>query len=203
MTDINPFNGVDRGHERGHWMTVSDGLTYSRFYPLDPRPDEINIGIIAHHLSNLCRYTGATSRFFSIAEHSIAVADQVETQMGGRDPQTVLTALLHDATEAIVNDINRPLKTTEEMVYYRAIEQRVWRQAIAPRFGLPLDMPSIIHEVDIKMAATEKRDLLPGSEEWINMPEPYLYVDFLTPMDPHEAKSRFLARFWQIMEVLG
>jgi len=200
MTEIDGMNGVDTDNERGHWMTVGDGVRYSRFYPLDPRPEEINLGIIAHHLSQLCRFTGATSRFYSIAEHSVLVSSKMWEESG--DPYMGAIGLLHDATEAIVNDINRPLKTTEEMAIYKQIEQRIWTDCIAPRFGLPKEMPALLHEVDIRMCATEKRDLMPGSEEWVNMPEPYEDISLVQWVSPETGKRAFLAQFHQIMEAL-
>lgn len=201
MTEINAHNGVDTTHERGHWMTVSDGIRYTRFYPLDPRPEEINIGIIAHHLSRLTRFTGATVRPYWIAEHCMLVGDIMWNETG--DPHAALVGLLHDAPEAFLNDINRPLKTTPEMYPYRAIEQRVW-EAVCARFGMqPDDYSDLLKEVDIRLCATEKRDLLPGSEEWTNMPPPY---DDITLVQEHThltAKTAFLASFHSIMEAIG
>lgn len=72
-------------------------------YPLDPRLDEIDLGDIAHALSNLCRFTGHC-QFYSVAEHSCYVAATVT------DPRLRLPALLHDAAEAYLGDIAAPNK---------------------------------------------------------------------------------------------
>ena len=56
---------------RGDWMQTHSGL---RFYPLDPRPEDIRIEDIAHALPMICRFNGHCSRFYSVAEHSLNVA---------------------------------------------------------------------------------------------------------------------------------
>lgn len=100
---------------RGGWIQTFTGRQY---WPLDPRADEVYVEDIAHHLSLLCRYTGACSRFYSVAEHSVHVSHIVE-QAGG-DQALVRAALLHDASEAYCNDIARPVKRAIEG--YEAIE---------------------------------------------------------------------------------
>src|ERR1035437_1784040 len=111
------------GWLRGDWMQVYSG---ARFYPLDPRPDEIDAADIAHALSLLCRYGGHVDRFYSVAEHCVLMSRAVA-------PENALAALLHDATEAYVVDVPRPLKRC--LRDYAPIEAAVWR-AIASRFSV-------------------------------------------------------------------
>lgn len=75
-------------------------FTYDMVYPCD-----ICIEDIAHALSQLCRYTGHTNTFYSVAQHCLLIADKIP---GG--PEVKLAALLHDAAEAYVNDLASPLK---------------------------------------------------------------------------------------------
>src|ERR1051325_11429351 len=114
--------------ERGDWMQTFSGR---RFYPLSPRSDELDPADIAHALSLLCRYGGHVERFYSVAEHCVLMSEWV-------DPANALAALLHDATEAYVVDVPRPLK--RQLAGYREIEAAVWL-AIATRFGLELALP--------------------------------------------------------------
>src|SRR5258708_39476115 len=67
-----------------------------------PASSCFNIEDIAHGLANICRYAGQCKRFYSVAEHSILVS---QTAKGFE-----YEALLHDAAEAFVGDISRPLK---------------------------------------------------------------------------------------------
>jgi uncharacterized protein len=73
------------------------------FWPLDPRPDEIRLVDIAHALSKLCRYGGQCLSFYSVAEHSLLVASKAPDHLK-------LVALMHDASEAYLLDIPRPIK---------------------------------------------------------------------------------------------
>ena len=117
---------------------------------LEPIPDMICIEDIAHALSHLCRFTGHTAQFYSVAQHSVLVSEILP-------PNLQLAGLLHDATEAYIGDVSRPLKML--LPQYREIEHRVWL-AIAAKFDLPVDLPKPIKDADNTLLLTEKRDLL-------------------------------------------
>jgi len=85
---------------KGDWIQTFSGRQY---WPLDPRPEDVDVQDIAHHLSNLCRFTGACKRYYSVAEHSVHVSYLVPSRLA-------LVGLLHDASEAYCNDIARPVK---------------------------------------------------------------------------------------------
>lgn len=144
------MNEIER---RGDWMQTFTGRM---FYPLDPRPDEIDPADIAHALSLLCRYGGHVDRFYSVAEHCVLMSEWVE-------PQHALAALLHDATEAYVVDVPRPLK--RQLLGYRAIEEQVWF-AIAYRFGLDFELPHAVKEADDRILLTERNELMPRAGRW-------------------------------------
>ena len=78
-------------------------FTGKRFYFFNVTPDDIDIEDIIHSLSNACRYNGHCNRFYSVAEHSLLTAAIAPSEY-------VLEALLHDAAEAYITDIPRPLK---------------------------------------------------------------------------------------------
>lgn len=155
---------------QGDWLQTYTG---KQFYPLDPRPDDIDIQDIAHALSNVGRYNGHAKRFYSVAEHSILVALHVAWHEEPDDDRRRITlaALLHDASEAYLCDVPRPLKRMPEMVGYRSMERAV-ESVIAECFGLPDPMPAIVVHHDMRALATEYRDLVPNKIHDWRLPEP-------------------------------
>jgi len=108
---------------------------------------------IAHALSNLCRFNGHVKRFYSVGEHSLYVSALLEHH----EPTTQTWGLLHDAAEAYLGDMVRPLK--QRMPEFQAIEDRML-QRIAQRFGLVWPIPDVVFDADDIMLATEFRDLM-------------------------------------------
>lgn len=135
---------------RGDWMQTFSGR---QFFPLDPRPEDIDPEDIAHALSLLCRYGGHVDRFYSVAEHCVLMSTAVA-------PENALAALLHDATEAYVCDVPRPLK--RQLVGYREIETAVWN-CICLRFDIPLTVPGEVKEADNRILLTERDALMPNT----------------------------------------
>lgn len=141
----------------GEWIqTYPKGI---KFWPLDPRPEEIHIEDIAHALSNVCRFGGFVKHHYSVAQHSLLVSYKVP-------PCDALWALLHDAPEAYLGDQCRPVKRS--MVFhinecfhpFAKVEEELMR-VVAKRFGLEgSEIPPSVHEADLRMLMTEKRDLL-------------------------------------------
>lgn len=116
-----------------------------RMDPLDPIADEINIADIAHALSRQCRYNGHCAGFLSVARHCIWVMDYLAGEGHGASIQ--LAGLLHDAAEAYVGDMVRPLKLTPEMKAFRDADQKV-DAVIAEKFGIPHPMCEPVAEAD-------------------------------------------------------
>jgi uncharacterized protein len=157
------------------------------FNLLAPTQDMIEIEDIAHALSHICRFTGHTKAFYSVAEHSILTSHLVPQAYG-------LEALLHDAAEAYIGDVSSPLKSL--LPEYRAIEHNI-DQAIRRRFCLPEKPAQFIKDADLMMLATEKRDLMPaGGEDWellqgVRPSEQSVYP----PMAPASAQLAFMHRY--------
>lgn len=165
----------------GEWMQTVSGNAY---WPGDPRADEVRIEDIAHALSMLCRYGGHCSRFYSVAEHSVLVSQVVPARFA-------LVGLLHDATEAYVVDVPRPLK--HMLVGYEPIEKLNWL-AIAARFDLPTTLPPCVKVADNAVLLAEKAVLMrPAPAAWQIPGEP---ADVpIVGYAPERARRLFLDRF--------
>lgn len=127
----------------GDWLQTYTGR---QFWPMDPRADEVFIEDIAHSLAMQCRYAGHGMRFYSVAEHSVLIARAAPLEHA-------LWGLLHDASEAYLVDVPRPVK--RHLAGYKEAEDRV-TAAITAAFGLPAAMPGIIHEMDNRIIADER-----------------------------------------------
>lgn len=163
-------------------------LTYTgkKFFPLadeQGEQGEIDLRDIAHSLALQCRYNGHCRHFYSVAEHSVRVSHVVP-------PEDARWGLLHDAAEAYVSDLPRPLKVT--VPDFRAAEDRLL-QRIAETFGLPWPMPGSVHHADEVLLATEVRDLMaPVPDDWTFKVTPL--AETVTPRSPGDAEALFLAR---------
>lgn len=171
----------------GHIETFS-GIV---FEPLNPDPSLIAIEDIAHALGNSCRFTGHVRKFYSVAQHCVMGTDLVQAKLK-------LTMLLHDASEAYLSDIARPIKMQPEFgTVYKAAEHKL-EEAIAERFGLIYPYPDEIKWADNVMLRTEQRDLMPGL--FRHDGEDY-YPGVIEPWGPDEAGVAFLASYYELTHV--
>jgi uncharacterized protein len=169
----------------GGWIQTFTGRAV---YPMDPMIDEIDIEDIAHSLSMQCRYTGHTKKFYSVAEHSVYISYFVK-------PENALWGLLHDASEAYLTDIPRPVKPY--LPEYKKAELQMMR-VIAAKFGLDWPEPAEVKEMDTRILFNERRDLLHTSIlDWNLSGEP---IPGLTceGWQPAKAKRVFLRRFKEL-----
>ena len=102
------------------------------FDPLSPGISDIDINDIAHSLSLICRANGHFSCFFSVARHCINCSEEADAR--GFGARIRLLCLLHDATEAYIGDMTRPLK--RQLPYYCECEERLHGRLLE-RFGIP------------------------------------------------------------------
>lgn len=163
----------------------------NRFYPQEGRIDKIDIEDIAHGLAFQCRFNGQTSAFYSVAQHSLMVAQLVPASH-------YKAALLHDAAEAYLGDVVKPLKAL--LGDYGRIEDVV-SDLIAREFKVSLNDHGVIKDADWIALATEKRDLMPNSAEtWSYLRGITAVPETLVPMSPEQAKAAFLAAWYEIKE---
>ena len=170
---------------------TSSILTFSGklFDVLNPDPNLIDLVDIAAALSKLCRFGGHCRHFYSVAEHSVLTADLIQQSYPG-DSSLTKWALLHDASEAYMVDIPRPVK--RQLQDYVRLEDAI-QETIAKRFGLPWPMPHSVHHADEVLLATEARDLMaPFADDWHLKASPL--AETVIPISPMDAEALFLAR---------
>jgi hypothetical protein len=124
---------------------------------LNPRPEDIDIRDIAHHLALVNRFGGATPYPYSVAHHSLAVADLLEPYGLGKE------GLLHDAAEAYLGDMIKAVKV--HLPDYRAIEG-LWNDAIEERFNL-IDS-ALIKEADVAVLLAERRCIFRDTTRYLD-----------------------------------
>lgn len=152
---------------------------------LDPESSEFRIEDIAAGLSNTCRYAGQCSAFYSVAEHSLLVSEIAHDH--------AYAALMHDAAEAFIGDITRPLK--QLLPDFRQIEARV-EKAIFNRFNVPLPMPKEVKAADLRVLAAEQAQIMPRETSL------WAFADGIEPapitvrcLTSRQAKEAFLERY--------
>ncbi len=158
--------------------------TGRQFWPLDPSPHDVCIEDIAHALSRLCRFGGHTHQFYSVAEHCCLLHDTATAP-------SKAWALLHDASEAYIADVIRPIKP--HLNGYRALEAAVMA-AIYKRFGLSDIEPQEVKSLDDRIIADEAAQALgPPPAAWVQKGLPIGVT--LKFWAPDRAKMEFLSRF--------
>jgi hypothetical protein len=131
-------------------------FTGRRFDPTLMVVDDVCIEDIAHALALQNRYNGHSKGPISVARHSLWVCHEVELSCA-HDRVLALTGLLHDAAEAYLGDIIRPLKHRPWAVGYLEMEEQV-EQVIALKFRIPFPMPEEIKAADVTVTATHERE---------------------------------------------
>lgn len=161
------------------------------FWSADPREEDIRIEDIAAQLACVCRFGGSVGplNWYSVAQHSVLVSLHVP-------PRFALEGLLHDAAEAYVGDMVRPIK--ELHANRREIEDKIDR-VIRRKFGLPEKMSYEVKEADYRALETEQRDLMPepiGIDWGTPVAEPW--PEKIIPLLPLQAYCLFNARWIEL-----
>lgn len=167
-----------------NWIQTSGG---KKFWPLNPRKGDVDIHDIAHALSNECRYNGHCSSFYSVAQHSVLLS----IAMAGKG--LARAALLHDASEAYLKDLPRPVKRDKTIrAAYAAAEDRLMR-CIASALDVPWSaiQDPRVSEYDHAILTPEMTALMSFKEPRIN--NGLLSAMRITPWPPRLAEYRFLA----------
>ncbi len=159
-------------------ITTNHQRTYTGKYidVFNPDPEAIVIEDIAHALSLTCRWAGHLNKFYSVAQHSVLVCWHVPYE-------NKLEALLHDASEAYINDIPSPAK--KRLPDYKLLEDNLM-SVIAQKFGFKFPLSQKTIEAD--------RLLL--HREWYSLVE--YNVNDIIPLPPEEAERLFLITFYEL-----
>ena len=162
------------------WIPTYTGKQVTPFRPM---ADTIDLIDIAHSLSLTCRFTGHCKEFYSVAEHSVRLSQLVPEPLKP-------AALMHDASEAYMSDLSRPIKV--QMPDYIEYEDTLLRLIFA-KFNI---LQHFLHEIkmwDNRMLATEAPQLLthPHLHDWEALPPPFELEIPISPWTPSLAESLF------------
>lgn len=179
MTAIQPLSN--------DWMQTFTGRA---FFPLEVDPDNIDEFDIAHSLAMQCRYNGHVSRFYSVAEHCVHMSFVVPEE-------DALWALLHDATEAYVGDMVRPLK--KHIPIFSEIEDRIML-AVCEKFHLNQNfMPDSVKEADNRIIENERLALLKDPPyPWTVHGDPYPEIE-IEAWAPAVAEFNYYTRLQELL----
>jgi uncharacterized protein len=164
-------------------------LTGRQMNPLEPKPEDFDIDIVAHALSLKCRYNGHAIEFFSVAQHAILVSMFVE-------PEHAMWGLMHELDEVFLPDIPRPLKPFVQG-WEKIAEKHMIAGAAA--FGLTLPMPPNVKYVDSQMLHTEQDYLMPGTPDWDSLPPKLDCV--IKPMTWQQSETAFHVRYNELQRL--
>lgn len=178
--------------DQAAWIQTFTGRKFS---PLNPDPEMVAIEDIAHALANLCRFAGHVTEFYSVAQHSVTVSYHCE-------PANALWGLLHDASEAYLLDLPRPIKNHPSLGHYR-LKEEILENVIWFKFGLCdsgfASLPKDVKAADMQVFAAECRDLMsPLHPDFIVGAEPI--PERIRPLSPRLAETFFLERFAELTQ---
>ena len=158
--------------------------------------DKIHLDDIAHALSNSCRFSGHCKWHYSVAQHSILVSVFAEKM----DKKAALAGLLHDAAEAYLLDIPKPLKDQVEMKPYRNAENKMMKM-IFDKYNVTFnkDVMEIVKKSDRLALQVEINNLMPTHEGFEYLGETDLRHT-IKKMYPEEAEKLFKERFFKVIK---
>lgn len=180
------------------WIQTRSG---KKFWPLDPRPEDVRLFDIIISLSRINRYLGHTRRrSINVASHSLLVDDILKLW---KQPSMVrMQGLMHDAHEAYLGDHLRPVGAYTffrlldgEVVSLSDMKDRV-QKVISTSLNIKWPYPEIIDQADLVALAAEGKAYM-DTTEWAPLPEvPKGLKVVLYPEE--EAENKFMYRFTEL-----
>lgn len=176
----------------GGWIETYTG---KKFYPFDPRVEDIVVEDMIHAVCHLCRFGGHSRQFYSVGQHLLLVHQYLKDR--DEAPLVRLYGLTHDFAEAYLADLPGPIKRM--MAEYQELERRlslmIWESF---RVG-PLDekIVSTVKEADKLILRHEANVLGVNKNNWAqNVPLNYP----IREERPSEVKERLRNTFHALME---
>ena len=169
-------------------MSYITTVTGKHFDPMNPEKQEFDIIDIAHALSLICRGNGHIKFFYSVAQHSIACAEEAVAR--GCSTEVILGCLLHDASEAYLCDVTRPVK--KHIPQYLQAEEKlqdvIWERFIGR--SLTENEKKLIFEIDDDILSQEFHLLMPEdlNDDYRKLKSKYA----CEYQDPKKVKERFI-----------
>ena len=173
-------------------------INRKRFNPTKPSRDMIEVDDIAHALSYITRANGHFTTFFSVARHSINCAKEAEIR--GYSERVQLLCLLHDAAEAYIGDMTRPLKMAipEFSRIEKEYQKIIFSKLIAD--DLTDEEIRLTREIDDAMLYNE---FLKYNGEKLLEYEPEIHIDLDSTLKPiDETKAEFLELYKKLHEAI-
>lgn len=170
---------------KGDYMTTYTG---QKFWPLDPRAEEVHLEDIAHALSRICRFNGHVRSHYSVAQHAVIVSHLVPQYLA-------FEALHHDDAEAYLADLVRPVKKhiRQYIKHERALEK-----VISKRFRFKYPLPAVIHDIDTRIVADEAESLFISEPSWT---KEFNKIGLrIRPIPAFIAKRLYLHRHWELID---
>ena len=177
---------MNNNHIKGATILLSSG---NYFDYLNPLPETVTIEDIAKGLSNNCRFGGQCPVFYSVAEHSVLMSYCVSKENS-------YDALMHDAAEAFIMDMPKPLKNI--LPDYQIVEERV-EKMLSKKFNFPLHKCEEVAIFDRRMLMAEQRQLMKNRDAWsvIEGLEPANIL--IECWEPRLAEVKFLNRYYELV----
>ena len=158
--------------------SVGEAPCYTPFGIIDllnPKESDVNVSLIAQALSRIPRFNGLTGDdgSYSVAQHCVVGADAMYEATG--DKELAVRFLLHDAHEAFLGDITRPVQKCLGSDFCRQLDSKKskWDEVIYQKFGLTppssFEKTDLIHKMDDLMLAYEFREFFP--QYFIEIPD--------------------------------
>lgn len=144
-------------------MSNMNTFTGKKFDPLNMTTEDVSLMDIAHALSLMCRGGGHLKHFYSVSQHSINCMKEAKAR---NYPERIqLACLLHDASEAYIADIIRPVKV--HLPYYYKIEDEIMN-CIFKKFGLSYlseEEAATWKQIDDEILDHELKNLMVGERD--------------------------------------
>ena len=174
-------------------MSYITTYTGKHFDPVTPDKNLIDIRDIAHALSLICRGNGHVKTFFSVGQHCINAAK--EAILRGYSDRVILACLIHDAGEAYLSDVPRPVKPS--MPEYNQLEDCLLNIIYEKFLGSPLteEEQRLVKSVDNDLLYYDLKELL---NEVLDVPAPSLHISLnYNFVQFDEIEQNFLALYEQ------